>query len=99
MQGWLERVQGVFKEEVGAKLLAISAASIDRVLKSHKYLGGGRCGTKPVSLLRIGIPGRTTVWDLNIPGFLKVYTVEIYILIAKLVNLSKEWKESLLLFF
>jgi len=75
---WLpayEQVQGVFREDIRVKLLSISAASIDRVLKPYKHLGRGRCGTKPGSLLRSEIPIRTTVWDVNIPGFLEGDTV------------------------
>jgi hypothetical protein len=78
MPVWLpayEQAQGVFREDIRSKLLAISAASIDRVLKPYKYLGRGRCGTKPGSLLISEIPIRTTIWDVNIPGFLEGDTV------------------------
>lgn len=75
---WLpayEAVEGVFREDIRGRLLSISAASIDRVLKPYKHLGRGRCGTKPESLLRSEIPIRTTVWDVNVPGFLEGDTV------------------------
>jgi len=75
---WLpayEAVEGVFRDDIRTRLLSISAASIDRVLKPYKHLGRGRCGTKPGSLLRSEIPIRTTVWDVNIPGFLEGDTV------------------------
>jgi len=75
---WLpayEAVEGVFREDIRSRLLSISAASIDRVLKPYKHLGRGRCGTKPGSLLRSEIPIRTTVWDVNVPGFLEGDTV------------------------
>jgi hypothetical protein len=75
---WLpayEAVEGAFREDIRIRLLSISAASIDRVLKPYKHLGRGRCGTKPGSLLRSEIPIRTTVWDVNIPGFLEGDTV------------------------
>lgn len=78
MPVWLpayEQVQGTFREDIHAKLLRISPSSIDRVLKPYKYLGRGRCGTKPGSLLRSEIPIRTTIWDVNIPGFLEGDTV------------------------
>ena len=78
MPVWLpayEAVEGVFREDIRTRLLSISAASIDRVLKPYKHLGRGRCGTKPGSLLRSEIPIRTTVWDVNVPGFLEGDTV------------------------
>lgn len=78
MTVWLpayEEVEGVFREDIRQKLLSISAASIDRVLKPYKHLGRGRCGTKPGSLLRNEIPIRTTVWDVTEPGFLEGDTV------------------------
>jgi hypothetical protein len=61
---WLpayEAVEGAFREDIRIRLLSISAASIDRVLKPYKHLGRGRCGTKPGSLLRSEIPIRDTV--------------------------------------
>lgn len=78
MPEWLpayEQVEGVFRDDIRSKLLSISPASIDRVLKPFKHLGRGRCGTKPGSLLRSEIPIRTNVWDVNIPGFLEGDTV------------------------
>ncbi len=48
--------------EVAKKLLAISASTIDRLLKPEKdrfRLGKGRSGTKPGSLLKKAIPIRT----------------------------------------
>jgi hypothetical protein len=78
MPVWLpayEAVEGAFREDIRTRLLSISAASIDRVLKPYKHLGRGRCGTKPGSLLRSEIPIRTTVWDVNVPGFLEGDTV------------------------
>lgn len=75
---WLpfyEKEQGLFVDEIRNKLLKISASSIDRILKPHKYLGRGRCGTKPGSLLRSEIPISTTCWDISEPGFLEGDTV------------------------
>jgi hypothetical protein len=46
MPVWLpayEAVDGVFREGIRAKLLSISAASIDRVLQPYKHLSRGRC--------------------------------------------------------
>jgi hypothetical protein len=75
---WLssyEEVYGAFESEIRNKLLRVSAATIDRILKPHKHLGRGRCGTVPGSLLRSEIPISTTCWDTNEPGFLEGDTV------------------------
>ena len=61
--------------EVAKKLLAISASTIDRLLKPEKdrfRLGKGRSGTKPGSLLKKAIPIRTFAdWDETKPGFVE----------------------------
>lgn len=62
-------------DEVRAKLLAMSAATIDRLLAhDRKQLEiKGRRGTKPGSLLRAAIPIRTFAeWDDTQPGFLEI---------------------------
>ena len=55
----------------------ISPASLDRLLAPARaeYLGRGRCGTKPGSLLKTEIPIRTSNWDLTRPGYLEADTV------------------------
>lgn len=61
--------------EVRAKLFAISAATIDRLLISErKQLQlKGRSGTKPGSLLKNAIPIKTFAdWDDARPGFIEV---------------------------
>jgi hypothetical protein len=63
--------------EITAKLLAISPATIDRLLlptrlRSRKK---GLGGTKPGRLLRNQIPIRTDHWDITQPGFLEADTV------------------------
>lgn len=61
---------------VKEKLLAISAATIDRILKPTRVkYGKGRCGTKPGTLLRTQIPIRTDFWDVTGPGYLEADTV------------------------
>jgi len=61
--------------EVAKKLLAISASTIDRLLKPEKEryrLGRGRKGTKPGTLLKKAIPIRTFAdWDEKKPGYLE----------------------------
>jgi hypothetical protein len=59
------------------KLLSISAATIDRVLKPVRVKHGrkGLSGTKPGSLLKNQIPIRTHHWDVSQPGFMEADTV------------------------
>jgi hypothetical protein len=74
---WLPFYKGKISVEVTGKLLAISSATIDRLLlpirlrSHHKGLGG----TKPGSLLRNQIPIRTHNWDISGPGFMEADTV------------------------
>jgi hypothetical protein len=61
--------------ETRAKLLRISAASIDRLLQPErrKYELRGRSGTKPGTLLKKQIPIRTFAeWDEQRPGFVEI---------------------------
>jgi hypothetical protein len=61
--------------ETRAKLLRISAASIDRLLKPErrKYELRGRSGTKPGTLMKKQIPIRTFAeWDEQRPGFVEI---------------------------
>ena len=61
--------------ETRAKLLRISAASIDRLLRSErsKHELRGRSGTKPGTLLKKQIPIRTfSEWDDERPGFVEI---------------------------
>ena len=64
-------------QEVRDKLLRISAATIDRLLKpvKAKYKMKGLCGTKPGRLLKNQIPIRTDNWDIKKPGFCEADTV------------------------
>jgi len=76
---WLkfyEQEHGILREDIKQKLLIISPATIDRVLKKIKArYGRGRSGTKPGTLLRTQIPIRTDFWDVTIPGYLEADTV------------------------
>ncbi len=61
--------------ETRAKLLSISAATIDRLLKPErrKHELRGRSGTKPGTLLKKQIPIRTFAdWDEQQPGFAEI---------------------------
>ena len=77
---WLpfyEQEHGSLVEAVRKKLLQISAASIDRLLKKERarYRGKGLCGTRPGGLLKHQIPIRTDNDDVDRPGFLEADTV------------------------
>jgi hypothetical protein len=63
------------KRETKKKLLRISAATIDRILKPErkKYELKGRSLTKPGTLLKHQIPIRTfSEWDEQRPGFVEI---------------------------
>ena len=68
---------GPVNTEVTDALIAISAATIDRILKPVriKHKGSGRATTKPGSLLKKHIPINTNQWDESRPGFLEADTV------------------------
>ena len=77
---WLpfyEQEHGPLVEAVRKKLLQISAASIDRLLKKERarYRGKGLCGTRPGGRLKHQIPIRTDNDDVDRPGFLEADTV------------------------
>ncbi len=77
---WLpfyEAEQGALEESVRRKLLRISAATIDRLLKKERarYRGKGLCGTRPGRRLKQQIPIRTDNDDVDRPGFLEADTV------------------------
>lgn len=68
---------GDIPEEITKALLAISPATIDRLLNPvrARYKGRGRSTTKPGTLLRKQIPIKTNQWDEFCPGFLEADTV------------------------
>jgi len=77
---WLPFYETVYKAltpETQDKLLSISAATIDRVLKPVRVAHGrkGLSGTRPGSLLKNQIPIRTDFWDVSEPGFMEADTV------------------------
>ena len=58
------------------KLLEVSSATIDRLLKPHRALHKkGRCTTRPGTLLKNQIPVKTEHWDVSLPGFFEADTV------------------------
>ena len=68
---------GPLPEGVFQALLAISPATIDRILSPGRiqYRKRGRSTTKPGTLLRKQIPIQTNQWDESRPGFLEADTV------------------------
>ena len=77
---WLPKYNehfGQLAEEVNNALLAISPATIDRILKPVRiqYQKRGKSTTKPGTLLRKQISINTNQWDEFRPGFLKADTV------------------------
>jgi hypothetical protein len=73
---WLPAIEaesGAFPDSVHDRLLSISAATIDRILRPYKV-------TKGKSLTRSGgfrdeIPIQESCWDIKVPGYLKADTV------------------------
>jgi hypothetical protein len=63
--------------DVQEALLALSAATMDRLLAPYRRLHGklGFATTRPGSLLRSQIPIRTNQWDETRPGFIEADTV------------------------
>jgi hypothetical protein len=77
---WLPFYETVYKaltSDTQDKLLSISAATIDRVLKPVRLTYGrkGLSGTRPGTLLKNQIPIRTDFWDISQPGFMEADTV------------------------
>jgi hypothetical protein len=67
---------GELEVTVRDKLLRVSPATIDRILKGTraKY-GRGRSGTRPGTILREEIPIRTDFFDVSVPGYVEADTV------------------------
>jgi hypothetical protein len=77
---WLphyEHEYGALAEPVRAALVAVSAASIDRLLQPARARRSGksRSGTKPGRWLKNQIPIKTDQWDEKRPGFMEADTV------------------------
>jgi len=74
---WLPHYPGGLTLPVIKPLLKISAATIDRTLKSarRKYKRTNLSTTKPGTLLRTHIPIKTNQWEEFRPGFLEADTI------------------------
>ena len=91
--------------ETRQKLLRISAASIDRLLKPErrKYELRGRSGTKPGTLLKKQVPIRTfSDWDEQCPVFVEIDLVGhdgslaagVYCQTLDLTDIATTWTET-----
>jgi hypothetical protein len=95
---------GPVNTEVTDALIAISAATIDRILKPVriKYKGSGKATTKPGSLLKKHIPINTNQWDESRPGFLEADTVAhcghsmagMFVFTVDCVDIATSWTEQ-----
>jgi len=76
---WLPFYNAEFEfleEATKEKLLCVSSATIDRLIKPFRALHKkGRCTTRPGTLLKNQIPVRTEHWDVSQPGFFEADTV------------------------
>ena len=91
-------------EDIRVKLLSISAASIDRLMKPQRARFGklGLSTTKPGSLIKKKIPVKTIQWDETVPGFLEADTVAhcgsavagMYVYTLNTVDIASQWTEQ-----
>ena len=76
---WLPFYEGEYEPlipDVRQKLLAMSPATIDRLLKPLRAIyKKGHCSTKPGTLLKNQIPIKTHNWDVTKPGYFEADTV------------------------
>jgi len=77
---WLphyEQEYGELAVDIRQRLLQISPATIDRILKKVRvrHKGKGLSGTKPGSLIKNQIPIKTNQWEESKPGFMEADTV------------------------
>lgn len=70
---YIEQEHGSFKETERLKLLTISPATIDRILKPYK-VSKGKSHTKSGGF-REEIPIQENIWDIKVPGYIETDTV------------------------
>lgn len=101
---WLPHYPETLAETIKSLLAAISASTIDRLLKpqragQHKH---GLSTTKPGSILKHHIPIKTNQWDETKPGFLEADTVAhcgtstagMFVLTVNCVDIATGWTEQ-----
>lgn len=91
-------------EDVREKLLKISPATVDRLLrKERKKLGKlGLSTTKPGSLIKKHVPIKTNQWDETRPGFIEADTVAhcgssvagAFVYTVNIVDIATSWTEA-----
>ena len=92
--------------ETEAQLYQMSPATIDRLLRPYRLVGGRRplATTKPGSLLKKSIPIRTfTEWEGGSPGFLEIdlvahcgeSTEDFYLTTLTTVDVASGWSECM----
>jgi len=91
-------------EGVKGKLLAVSSATIDRILR--RYRSRGRVTTKPGSILRTEISILGSCWEEQRAGYVEADTVAqcgmttkgIYINTVTLTDIATQWRECRAIF-
>lgn len=98
---WLPHYPKELKEETKELLLAISASTIDRLLRENRNRYGklGLATTKPGSLIRKQIPIKTKQWDETQPGFIEADTVAhcggcMFVYSLNTVDIATGWTEA-----
>lgn len=91
-------------EQTKAKILNISAATIDRLLKPYRsqFRKKGLSTTKPGSILKKHIPIKTNQWDESRPGFVEADTVAhcgtstegMFVCTINCVDIATSWTEQ-----
>lgn len=108
LPSWLpfyEQHTGVYlSPQIRQKLLKISAASIDRLLKKHRRPAEklGLCTTKPGTILKKHIPVLTGQWDERRPGYMEADTVAhcgtsiagSFVYTLNMVDIATGWHEQ-----
>jgi len=98
------RPYGTLPQQIHNALLAISPATIDRILSETRarYGARGRSTTKPGTLLRRQIPVQVNQWDESRPGFLEADTVAhcgssmagMFVFTLDCVDIATGWTEQ-----
>ena len=108
LPNWLpyyeQYTHNILSKEVKEKLINISPASIDRLLKSHRRPAEklGLCTTKPGTILKKHIPILTDQWDETRPGYMEADTVAhcgtsmagSFVFTLNMVDIATGWHEQ-----
>lgn len=104
LQEWLPFMEDDLHPMIKRKLLTISPATIDRVLRVYRTGRKRRmyCRTKPGKLLKTRIPIKTDQWNEKRPGFLEADTVALcggtllgdFVNALDVVDIATGWSEQ-----